>query len=97
MAGIAGQVDRIALDEPAAPTARLEFTAVDDDLAATDNRDRPAPDLPSFERRIIHIVMGVIRSDRPLQLRIPDRNISVRPNRDRALLGMHAKNHVAVY
>src|SRR5260370_10057798 len=65
-----------------------KLAAIHDDLAAHDGRHRPTRDLEPFIRRIVGALVQVGRRDRRLLCRIPDRNISVRPYRDRPFARM---------
>src|SRR5260370_22671677 len=65
-----------------------KLAAIHDDLAAHDGRHRPTRDLEPFIRRIVGAMVQVGRGDLRLSCRIPDRNIRVRPYRDRTFARM---------
>ncbi len=65
-----------------------KLAAIHDNPPAHDGGHRPTRDLEPFIRRIVGALVQVGRRDRRLSCRIPDRNISVRPYRDRPFARM---------
>ena len=65
-----------------------EFAAIDDDLAAHDGRHRPTCDLEPFIWRVVGAMVQISRGDLQRLLGIPDRDIRVRPYRDRTFARM---------
>src|SRR4051794_1661769 len=63
-----------------------ELPVFDDDLAAEGHRARQTSDLPTLVQRVIDGVMERRLGDGHLGVRIPDEDIGVAPDRDRALL-----------
>src|SRR5215469_11092836 len=70
--------------EIAAAAFGLELAVLDDDAAARNHGHRPAMDVPSFIGGVAGVVMQHRGRDRHLAVRVPDADIGIRADRDRA-------------
>ena len=59
---------------------------LDHDLTAQNDRDRPAYDFCPFVRGVVATVMQICMTDSAARFRVPDRQIGVRADGDRAFL-----------
>src|SRR4051812_27538044 len=71
-------------EEIAAAALGAEFSPFDDDPAARDDRDRPALQPHSLIRRVADVVVNVGGAHRHFLRGVPDRDIGIRADRDRA-------------
>src|SRR5262245_38306866 len=74
-----------ALEERAGAGLAREHSAVDDDLAARDDRVADAGHFPAFVRVVVHSHVQRLRPEPLLLLRIEDDDVGVRARRDGAL------------
>src|SRR6185312_5835658 len=85
-----GRIGRIAGQELAGAAHGVELAVLDDDATAAHHDDRPAGDLAAFVGRVADIVVQVLPTDGDVLVGIPDREVGVRADGDRALARIEA-------
>src|SRR6266404_1299095 len=78
----------ISLQNPAGSLLADDHSVTGNNLASGDRHNRPSRNLEALPRSVVGAMMQILLSDRLATLRIPQRDIGVEADADRALPGV---------